>query len=111
MNEKFVKEMVLGTVNKCGSCGHLYEMDNVAVVGREEELWLLMMSCPVCSSRGLVAAVVKDQAKTTAIHNAPDRELQVMKNLEIISTDDVLSVHEFLKEFNGDFISLFNKRQ
>ncbi|MCL5959744.1 MAG: hypothetical protein M1358_10615 [Chloroflexi bacterium] len=114
MDERFIKDIVLGTVNKCGSCGHIYESENVTVVAHEEGLWLLMMNCPACSSRGLIAALVKDQAKAGSAleaQQAPEKEMQETKKLDVVSADDVLDIHEFLREFDGDFISLFDKQQ
>lgn len=111
MNERHIKEMVLGTVNQCGSCGHSYGVDNVAIVGHEDELWLLMMNCPACSSRGLVAALIKDQTRPALASDVVEKELQGVKKFEVVTADDVLDIHQFLKEFSGDFLTLFGKRQ
>lgn len=111
MDEQFIKEVVLGTVNKCGSCGHLYEEDNVSVVAHEEGLWLMMMNCPACGSRGLLAALVKDQANAVPVVDMTEKELQKFKRTDVVCADDVLDMHEFLRDFNGDFASLFGKRR
>lgn len=111
MDEQFIKDVVLGSVNKCGNCGHLYEQDNVSVVAHEEGLWLMMMNCPACGSRGLLAALVKDQAKAGPIIEVTEKELEGFRTSGVVSSDDVLDMHEFLRDFDGDFAALFNKRR
>jgi hypothetical protein len=81
-----------------------------------------MVSCGECQARNFVAAVIGDgdaeEAQLAlrrlgeehvraarAIADGPPRTAQAP-----VSIDDVLDMHEFLQEFDGDFQALFRGR-
>ncbi len=114
--EKLVKRLM--TAVKCNVCGSHYESDKVDVLGHQEELWFLSVTCGHCRSQGLVAALIRDAKSTeppevvelsTDIGEAeqPDEEPAPSSP---VTGDDLLDMHEFLKGFDGDFNSLFGDR-
>ncbi len=109
-DEELIRQVVLSTVGKCGTCGRPYDLENVSVLGHEEELWFLMVVCNRCNSRGLIAALVKEQKKPPIITDLSEKELERFRREGKISPDDVLDMHRFLEEFDGDFADLFSKR-
>jgi C4-type Zn-finger protein len=109
-DERHIKELVLTTVTKCGSCGHTYALDNISILGHEDELWFLMLVCDDCSSRGLIAAMIKEQKRHSQI-SAEVTDLDAAKITARVGVDDVLTIREFLKEFDGDFVALFGKKE
>lgn len=100
---------MLSTVEKCGSCGRDYVSDNVSVLGHEEELWFLMIVCDGCHSRGLVAALVKDHKRPQVIGDVIEAKPQ--KVTGSVTSEDVVAMHAFLVDFDGDFVSLFDKKK
>ena len=108
-DERYIKELVLSTVEKCGACGREYAYDNVSVLGHEEELWFLMVVCDGCNSRGLIAALVKDHKRPEVITDLIDGESE--KLARRVTVDDVTAIHKFLEDFDGDFASLFGKKE
>lgn len=107
-DERYIKEIVLSKVEKCGACGREYAYENVSVLGHEDELWFLMVVCDGCHSRGLIAALIKDQKRSEVISDLIEGEAD--RIAEKVTVDDVISIREFLKDFNGDFASLFGKK-
>jgi hypothetical protein len=87
-------------------------------------MWMLMVSCGECHARNFVAAVIGDGDADEAqlalrrlgeehIRSRIDVEPEIEADeepSEPVSVDDVLEIHEFLQEFDGDFQTLFRGR-
>jgi len=106
MEERLIKRLM--TSMKCDSCGHHYEAYNVDVIGHREDLWFLRVLCSACHAQCLVAAVVKEDRVLRAATDLTKAELHKFRD-NMIEVDDVLIMHNFLKEFNGDFSQLFGQ--
>ncbi len=89
---------------RCDNCGRPHEVENIRVIGRRKSLWLLSVFCPVCESRYLVvAAPGKEDAQAVSDLTAAERRRFRKKS---VTSDDVLSMHSYLKGFKGDLSSL-----
>ena len=95
---------------KCGVCGKHYEISNINVLGHEDNVWFLNAACPACHSKALVAAIVKEAKSLEAVTDLTQPELTKFAAASTISTDDILNLHSFLDEFDGDFIELFAQK-
>jgi len=111
--ERLVKRLM--TAVKCNVCGSHYESDRVDVLGHQEELWFLSVTCGHCRSQGLVAALIRDTKSdeppevvelSTDISDAGQLEGQPAPYYPVAG-DDLLDMHEFLKGFDGNFHALF----
>lgn len=107
MEERLVKRLM--TSMKCDACGQNYEVRNVHVLGHREDLWFLRVLCSACHTQALVAAMVKESRASEAAAYPVEAEL-VKTSGEAIGADDVLEMHEFLKDFDGDFARLFGEK-
>lgn len=101
----------LMTSVKCSVCGHYYVGDNISIIGHRENLWFLKSHCSSCNSQCLVVAEIKEERVSRVITDLADGELKKLKYMGMPTGDDVLDMHNFLKEFNGDFSRLFEKQQ
>lgn len=108
MKERLIKKLM--TSIKCDSCGQHYEMSNIDVLGNNDDLWFLKVLCSSCHTQCLVAAVIKESHALEIITDLTETELNKFLNMGVVDADDVLNVHKFLKDFNGDFSSLFGQR-
>ncbi len=108
MHDQFLKRLV--STIKCGVCGQRYEAANISILGHQNDLWFLGVYCPSCKSHGLVAAVVKEGKLPEIITDLSERELAEFESRETVGTDDVLDMHNFLKEFDGDFSRIFSRK-
>ena len=105
---------------ECLVCNSPYGLSGVDVVGQYEDAWLITVSCPQCEAEGLIIATVEEDTDTDLEHledpeTIPARimsdvtydEWLSFNQLPLIASDDVLDTHVFLKDFDGDFQSLF----
>ena len=106
MDEKFLKKL-LATM-KCGMCGNQYQSGNVNILGHKEDLWFLSVFCPSCKTQGLVAAGVKEGKVTEVLTEPTPEEQKKLSMATPLSSDDLMDMHSFLSDFNGDFGSLFS---
>ncbi len=107
MDETLIKKMI--TSIKCGSCGQNYHEDHIEVVERNDELWFLRVSCSSCHVRCLVAVIIRENAKAEVITDLTEEEVEKFKNMDGIKDEDLLAMHNFLKDFNGDIPRLFDQ--
>ena len=107
MDEGFIKRLVI-TI-QCGVCGEHYEGENVKVLGHRDGLWFLGVFCPACRSQGLVATTIKERELPLPLTDLSETEQAKFRNLGPVSADELLDIHGFLKEFEGDVSCLFPK--
>lgn len=109
-----VRRTVLSVLDTCSQCQGSYAIDDIRIVGRNGNLWVLTVTCSDCQTQAFVAAVVGDQeqdddrVEQTARSEASDSAGAAESALTV---DDVLDMHEFLESFDGDFHSLFYRRR
>jgi hypothetical protein len=108
MEENLIKRLIASI--KCGSCGQHYEEDNIEVIEHSEELWFLRVFCSYCHATSLVAAIIRENEKAEVITDLTEAELVKFKDRDEVSGDDVISMHNFLKDFDGDFPRLFQQK-
>ena len=106
MREAFLKRL-FAKVN-CGVCGQKYDVSNIKILDQEDGLWVLSVYCSSCGTQGLIAAVVQEGNITEVITDLTEAERERFGDSEVVGVDDVLEMHNFLKEFDGDFTSLFS---
>lgn len=106
MDERFIRKLLSNM--KCGVCGQHYEPANIKVLEHREDLWFLSVYCPGCKSQGLVAAVIREGKAPEIVTELT--EVEKSKLSTPIDSDDVIDMHTFLKDFGGDFSSLFSKK-
>lgn len=105
MKENVIKKLM--TSIKCDACGQHYEMYDVDIIGHREDMWFLRVHCSVCQTQNLVAAVVKESKIPETSLNGSERTDGY--HSETFTADDVLGMHLFLADFDGNFSELFNQ--
>ena len=108
VEENLIKRLIASI--KCDVCGQCYEVDNIDVLDHREDLWFLRIICSACHAQCLVAAVIKEDKVTEVITDLTEAELDGFRNASILTSDDVLDIHNFLKEFDGDFSGFFSQK-
>jgi len=105
LEESLIKRLIASI--KCGACGQHYEEDNIDVIEHSEELWFLRVFCSACRVKCLVAAIIREDEKAEVITDLTEVELDRFKDVDEVTVDDMLDMHNFLKDFNSDFPRLF----
>ncbi len=108
VEENLIRRLIAST--KCSVCGQHYETDNISILGHQEELWFLRVSCSACHTQYLVAAIIKEDRMPELVIDLTEAELDRFRNMDVPAADEMLDMHNFLKDFNGDFSQLFNHR-
>jgi hypothetical protein len=118
-SEKQIKRIVLDRMERCSVCHRGFEPDDVHVLSRKSDMWMLMVSCGECQARNFVAAVIGDgdaEEAQLALRRLGEEHVRTRTDIEPedagepgepISVDDVIEIHQFLQEFDGDFKALF----
>jgi len=108
MEERIVKKMM--TSVKCTSCGQNYQIRDVRIISNHEDLYFLQLSCSSCGSLSLFTAAVNSK-NLDIITDLTDAELADSPAAQAPVSDDVLDMHAYLKEFDGDFRRLFKSKK
>jgi len=118
-SEKQIKRIVLDRMERCSVCHRSFEPDDVHVLSRKSDMWMLMVSCGECQARNFVAAVIGDgdaEEAQLALRRLGEEHVRTRTDIEPedegepgepVSVDDVIEVHQFLQGFDGDFKALF----
>jgi len=108
VEESLIKKLMASV--KCSACGQHYQADNIDVLGHEENLWFLRVSCPACQTQYLVAAIIEEDRAPEVITDLSKAELDRFRNMDRLTPDDMLDMHNFLKDFDGDFSQFFSQK-
>ena len=57
----------------------------------------------------MVAAVIKESRMLEAVTDLTKVEMDKFRDMSMPEADDVLNMHSFLKDFDGDFSRLFSQ--
>jgi hypothetical protein len=118
-SEKQIKRIVLDRMERCSVCHRGFEPDDVHVLSRKSDMWMLMVSCGECQARNFVAAVIGDgdaEEAQLALRRLGEEHVRTRTDIEPedegepgepVSVDDVIEVHQFLQGFDGDFKAPF----
>lgn len=115
--ERQIKRIVLDRMDRCNVCHREYGPDDVHVLSRKPDMWMMVVQCTDCHARSFVAAVLNDgdpdearfalRQLSTEAADEPPLAAEAAAGGPPVSAGDVLDMHEFLKSFDGDFRALF----
>jgi len=123
-----IRRIVVERMDRCTVCHRRFVEDDVEVVSRKSDVWLMIVQCKDCHSRSF-AAVVGDTSAPIDTDSLfgfrPDGSIEITFETdgeffdlqhfdendedpeEPVTVDDLLEIHDFLESFDGDFKSLF----
>jgi len=115
----------LFTTQECSHCHGVYREENVTVLARRSEVWMVMVSCDSCGRKGIFvvsfpgssrserrkaimeAEALGEGALTEAVLADEPASRAARPPAVPVTVDDVIDMHLFLKRFDGDFATLF----
>ncbi|MFC2000499.1 hypothetical protein ACFLXE_07095 [Chloroflexota bacterium] len=106
MEERFIKHLL--SSQRCNRCGSSYEPADAELLGYEGGWWVFFVLCPSCKSQGLVLSAGKEAGARELDTGLAEAEKDRFSTP--IDSNDVIDMHTFLKEFSGDFASIFSCR-
>ena len=123
--EERIKQLILSAVTRCSECRRRYHLDDFAVIGHRDHLWMVTVVCEGCHSQGFITAIVEDpeqlsgetaQARPVGRRRRPQLsdlmpdEAARFADAVPVNSLDLLDLHEFLADFDGDFKTLFDRK-
>ncbi len=105
MNEKMVRNMVASIA--CKSCGKRYQPQSVELLGNRDGVWFIRVVCSSCHVTVYIAAIIRDD-RPQFFTDLTEDDMKRFKDMEPVSSEDLMSVRAFLEDFSGDFQDLFN---
>lgn len=124
-SEVQIKRIVLNRMHRCSVCHHDYDTDDISVVSRKSDMWMMLVECTDCHARNYVAAVLKDgnpDEARLALRQLHDKATGTVEPVAIaelaeahaqpgpdVDAHDVLDMHEFLADFDGNFLKHFGR--
>ena len=102
MEEGLIRRL-MATV-KCSSCGQHLAPGDIDVLEHSEDVWFLRVVCSSCHTQGLIAAIIQKEKM-----EENEAMLDEATFTEVVGVDDVLDMHNFLDDFDGDFSCLLDR--
>jgi len=119
-SEGQIKRIVLKRMGRCRLCHRTYSDEDVSIVSRKPDMWMMVVECLDCHAKNFVAAVLNEgdpaQAELALRRLSGESEPAeiVYESVTPILADpvtaaDVADMHRFLDSFDGDFIGFFRR--
>ena len=105
MNEDIARAMAAAI--SCGACGKRYDPAGIEVISASKGIWYLRAVCAACHVTCAIAVILRD-GKPKLYTDLTENELERFRNMETVSEDDLLAMHRFLRDFDGELSSLFH---
>ncbi|MDP4008733.1 MAG: hypothetical protein Q8P68_06095 [Candidatus Peregrinibacteria bacterium] len=86
---------------KCPSCEAMYAERKIEIVGTTHETGLFVANCKECSESIIINVHIERKHRRISARNK-----NYWKMGDSISSDEVLDMHNFLQNFNGNIDSL-----
>jgi len=117
-DEGQIKRIVISRMERCRVCHRTYTDEDITVISRKPDMWMMAVECVECHAKNFVAAVLNEGDPAQAELALRRLSEGVRGRFEIapepdvtpadpVNVNDVLDMHSFLDEFEGDFKSLF----
>ncbi len=103
---------------RCPQCGGVFNEHDVELVAGIGQAYFVKMSCSNCGINVMASMMNMDKniTKNTAVSpfssNAQKNQYPIIKENKIqeaISANELIGLHDYLKDFTGDFKSVFGK--
>ena len=123
--EERIKQLILSAVTRCSECRRRYHLDDFAVIGHRDHLWMVTVVCEGCHSQGFITAIVEDPSQLSGetaearpvgrrrrpqLSDLTPAEATRFAGAAPVDSLDLLDLHEFLADFDGDFKTLFDRK-
>ena len=105
MNFNELKQIILQIQKTipCKDCGRAFPDSNVHIIGTVMNEGFLAAHCDHCKNKTLLSVFFK----ANRVSKKGDPKL--IHDIRTIHPDEVLDMHNFLKDFDGDFSRLFSQ--
>jgi hypothetical protein len=94
----------------CSACGRSYRPNQIRVLAQREGLFFVRLSCRGCGTDSVAIVTVQIDETESAQLDAGELQETIDQppGEPAVSGDDLLEMHAFLRNFDGDFQELFS---
>lgn len=101
-SQEHLLRQLIGT-RRCQVCRRAFDRDHMRLTARHDQLWIVSVRCRLCRNQEVFWITPKD----VDVESIVAAEQARSAGRPVISGDDLLDMHEFLREFDGNFKGLF----
>jgi hypothetical protein len=94
---------------RCAHCRHHFGLSDIHVLGKRDQMWAMSVRCRECRTQSLIFASLGDKGIRSAYSDLAPSDWDRFKTSPPISDEDVISVHRYLQEYDGDFSELLDE--
>jgi hypothetical protein len=105
--ERAVKDFI--SAYRCPTCRRAFDREQIRVAARQDHVWIVSVRCRLCHSQQKYWVALKPNGEETLLQDVIRREVKRLPARRPVTVDDVLDIHEFLKDFDGNFKDLFEE--
>lgn len=125
MNSHQLEELIknIQMMIKCPSCGSSYKKENINFLGQMGQAVLVQLNCYICKMPVMATIVIQASGKLPSFKDVEELSKNLPSSFSLnkkkekdnitrdkpVTSDEILELHEFLEDFDGNFKSLFNK--
>jgi hypothetical protein len=106
--ERLLKQLI--STFRCSVCRRSFEREHVRVAARQEQLWIVSVRCSLCRNQQVFWVALKENGDETILRDLSDAEEEQFAEMDPVTADEILDMHEFLANFDGDFKAFFARR-
>lgn len=100
-----IKQLI--STYRCTVCRRSFEREQVRVAARHEQLWIVSVRCSRCRHQQRFWLALREGRDEEVLRDVTAPEEDQFAGMDPVSADNVLDMHEFLRDFDGDFSRLF----
>ncbi len=111
MDKQQLQELIrsIKSLMRCPNCGSSYRTSSIQLLEEMDMACLIHLECKQCGMPVLATIIAKtervEQPKIMTNIGVKEVDLTGEEKLSQVTVDDVINMHEFLKNFDGDFES------
>jgi len=107
-NKPFADTSVEKLVSYCPFCQTAFSPEKATVVGESKESWLLHVICDHCTSSIVLLLLMGEVGISSfgLVTDLTERDVMRFKRSQVVSADDLVSLHQLLNGNQKEFISL-----
>jgi hypothetical protein len=123
-SEGQIKRIVLKRMGRCRVCHRSYTDEDVSIVSRKPDMWMMVVECLDCHAKNFVAAVLNEgdpeqaelalrrmSSSSELTDDLSPEEVEIPPAAAPVTAGDVADMHIFLRDFDGDFIGYFRRQR
>lgn len=96
---RFLREQAKGY--DCSVCGQNHARSDIRVLGKLESAWIVRVTCSKCTTSFKLLVMVDEERTNVSPVQEPAARRAERRRRPVVSLDEVLDAHEFLKDYSG----------